>query len=226
VPRFFLSLFTLITAGFILASPVLGQNEFSGANCANYYCPVLGTTVDGNFVPIAPNPVGNCAANPDSGVVLQADGNFVCEYPEPIGTRVAIPRPPQLRVIEYWFLKIVYSAWALAGIYFTFVLIYIGFLYITSFGNEFAVADVIKRFRNWMIGMALVFLSYPVLVTFFNVLPIDRSQNCYTNVQQGVIGFQFFFPNLCGSVNGPNSEACRICTGQGVSLDDCGAICR
>lgn len=199
LPTFLLTL-ALPLLGVLLAEPV--QASFSGSDCNNYTCPQLGRiTSEGQSTQLtirAPrDPAPGCEG---TNIGLQG-GNFVCEYSDGQGNIVvkpAIPKPPQLRVLEFWFVRIVYVAWAIAGVFFTFVLIAIGFQYMTSFGNEVALKDVVVKFRNWMIGLALVFLSYPVLNTFFNVLTIDRDQSCYSELQMP--GFQFFFPQACGDV--------------------------
>lgn len=173
---------------------------FSGSDCNSYQCPDLnGFTLIDTTGDDCPN-----------GVVEEAD-NFICRYESSDSSssthvQAAVPIPPQLRQLEIWFVRIMYSLWALSGIFFTFVLIWIGFQYMTSFGNEMALSEVIKKFRNWMIGLGLVFLSYPVLNTFFALLPLDESQSCYADLT--LPGFQFFFPNACGTVV-DNYASCR-----------------
>jgi hypothetical protein len=164
---------------------------FSGNDCTNYQACAQ---VDGASL-----------VNGDSGCptgVQVTNQGIICEYVDTNGeefVRSASISPPQLRVLEFWFIRIVYAIWAVAGIFFVVVLIGIGFQYMTSFGNEIALGEVIKKFRYWMIGIALVFLSYPGLNTFFSILAVDTSQDCYQQLDDQLIGFQFFFPNACGT---------------------------
>jgi len=194
--------FLFVSLSFLPISPASVEAQgFSGSDCQSYQCPQLQNQ---NLL----DDTGHTDANCPPGV-QERDNNFYCEYESDDGVtklRNAIPVPPQLRQLEMWFVRLLYALWALSGIFFTFVLIWIGFQYMTSFGNEVALAEVIKKFRNWMIGLGLVFLSYPVLNTFFRMLPIDQSQSCYADLS--LPGFQFFFPNACGTVV-DSYEACQ-----------------
>lgn len=157
----------------LFGQQVEAQN-FSGSNTDNYFC----QTRNGN--------------TPD---VIVEDGDYVCDYDnDGQGDARANPRPPSSRQLQFWFIRVLYVIWAVAGIVFTLVLMGIGFQYLTSFGNEVALADVIKQFRKWMVGLALVILAYPMLNTFFNVVGLRESE-CFTDLQ--LPGFQFFFATAC-----------------------------
>ncbi len=224
LPKLILLLSWLIVAFGTFGSSRIDANSFSGNDCNQYSClDVLG---DGDPVDQS---AGDASCPP--GVKSTSQG-FVCVYQS--GTEViASLNPPQFRVLEFWFVRILYAVWALAGIFFTFVLIWIGFYYMTSFGNEIALGEVVKRFRNWMIGIALVFLSYPALNTFFSVLSIDRDNSCYSELE--LPGFQFFFPTACGTsqvntVNGLIASCTNSCqSGQGFfsffDPSNCASIC-
>lgn len=150
----------------------VGAQGFSGSNINNYYC------------------LSRQGATPP---VQELNQNFVCVYPDGTQTN-AIPKVPSSQQLQIWFVRVLYVIWAVAGIVFTFVLIGIGFNYLTSFGNEVALADVIKQFRKFIVGVALVVLAYPLLNTFFNVLGLRQSA-CFDTLQ--LPGFQFFFPQAC-----------------------------
>ncbi len=151
---------------------------FSGSDISNYRCPSL----EGYEQP----------------AVTVQNSNFVCIYIASDGTgrvtRNAIPNPPTLEIAQIWFVRIIYVIWAFSGLAFTAILMWLGFQYLTSFGNEVALADVVKKFRYWLIGIALVFLSYPALNTFFRILPINQTQ-CFADIQ--LPAFRFFFPTAC-----------------------------
>lgn len=173
-------------AVFVVSTPAFAQG-FSGSDIGSYYCPRKE-----NLTPITD-------ANGDGLADVEVvNGNFICRYSVSNGggtqTINALPRPPQLVQVQVWFIRIIYVLWGLSGVFFTLVLIYIGFLYMTSFGNDKQLSNVIKRFRNWMIGFVLVFLAYPILNTFFRVLNVEPNV-CYTELS--LPAFQFFFPNAC-----------------------------
>lgn len=186
----------------LVVSPVSAQ-DFSGSDISNYYCPVLRDKDN----------------NPVTGTLTDRNGDFVCTYLPGTGfsSTKALPKPPTLRQVEYWFVRILYVIWALAGIFFALILGYIGWLKLTSFNNEFALAEVVKRFRNWALGFALVFLSYPILNTFFNVLGL-RDSECFNNLQ--LPAFQFFFPRACNLDYGYSDcvSACYTITNESVRL--------
>ncbi|MCA9378962.1 hypothetical protein KC640_00900, partial [Candidatus Dojkabacteria bacterium] len=117
-------------------------------------------------------------------------------------------------------IKIVYLAWAAAGIIFTLILMWIGWLYMTSFNNEFLLADVIKKARNWGLGLAIVFLAYPVLNTFFNVLGLRQSE-CFEDIN--LPGFQFFFASAC-QIDQLSVDQCKQAC-QSITNDDYRQLC-
>jgi hypothetical protein len=177
-----ITIILILFFGVLFSFPVEGQGF--GSDPSNYYCPEVsgGTLVSGSPEEWVGKSVYQCTYS------VSSDGAQRFE------TRNAIPRPPQLRVLQVWFIRIVYVIWAVTGVVFMFLLMWIGFKYITSVGNEVALADVIKDFRKWMIGLALIFLSYPMLNTFFRILPVSQDQ-CFSEVNAP--GFQFFFPEAC-----------------------------
>lgn len=175
----------LAVFGFVLGVGVLYQPvnaQGFGSNPDNYTCP----TYDGV-----------------EGTLNER--TFKCEYVRDgfiINTKSPILKPPRLQVLQIWFVRILYVIWGVSGVAFTGILISIGAQYMFSFSNEVALADVIKRFQKWVIGLALVFLSYPLLATFFGILPLSSS-SCFNSIQMP--GFQFFFPGACLSC----IEACE-----------------
>lgn len=101
----------------------------------------------------------------------------------------ALIRPPKLRQVEVWFVTLVYAAWGLSGIVFTFSLIVIGFRYLTSQGNPEQIGKLKTRLGQWAIGFVLVFLAYPILSTVFSFIGLNP---CLTEEIE-LPGFQFFF---------------------------------
>lgn len=173
---------SILVCGVFVSAPVQAQG-FSGSDITNYFCP--------SFTNL--NPIND-------GTPVDISGRFICTYIDQLSGQVverdAAPRPPQLRVIEIWLVRLLAVTWALSGIAFTFLLMWLGFKYMTAFGNTYVIADVIKDFRKWIIGLALIFLSYPALVTFFRLLPLSRT-DCFDDISPG---FQFFFPTACESL--------------------------
>lgn len=216
------SFFSLLITGGVSA-----QN-FSGSDPCNYYCPKL---PNAKFVVPSSSTLAACPSSTDEKVqsVWLSEGsetggvNYVCWYNvttvDSTGKSVtntvqrnASPFPPTLTQVEVWFVRIIYIAWALAGIYFTGVLMYIGFLYLTSMGNDNATADAIRALRKWIVGVALVFLAYPALNTFFAILPLNTDISCYEEIKSVLPGFQLVFPNICTNTSTgvtPGSDACK-----------------
>lgn len=189
----------LLVSGIFLLSPIGQVNAagFSGSDINQYTCsPGAVTSGVATFL----LDLFSSCSDPTTDGVFNCDGRFVCYFPDGnngFEVKDAIPRPPTLRVLEVWFVRILFAIWALSGIVFTFILISIGVEYMFSFGNEVAVGKVIKRFQNFLLGFVLVFLSYPLLNTFFNILPINDESQCFEQINMP--GFQFFFPQACGA---------------------------
>ena len=179
----------LLVVVFLFGSLLATQNQtqaFSGSDAANYRCPENSrTTCTGG---VQETPVSDCPGTPAGRFVCvcERDGEPVCSN--------AIPLPPSLRVLEFWFVRVLYAIWAFSGIIFTFILIFQGFRYMTSLGNSGVIEDVMKRIRYWLIGLVLVFLSYPILNTVFGAIGLSDTE-CFNDIQMPA--FQIFFPNAC-----------------------------
>jgi hypothetical protein len=167
-----------------------------------------------------------CADKYGAGELVRQDGfkciyNLVVDGQTQTFTRNAIIKPPPLKIAQIWFVRVIYVLWGVAGVVFTFLLISIGAQYMLSFGNDKAVGDVIRRFQRWIVGLALIFLSYPILATVFNLLPISKGA-CYADIS--IPGFQFFFPEAC--VNLTCQEICEeTYVGSGVERAQCLSAC-
>jgi len=181
----------LVASSFLIISPIQAQ-LFSGSDISNYKCPVL----QGVEERLTTNSLFGIVADGDPHIPISYEGRFLCFYNDKgvVVSRDAIPNPSSLRVLQIWFVRIIAVVWGLSGIAFTGLAIWIGFKYMTSFGNEYQLGKVIEDFRKWMVGLAIVFLSYPFLVTFFRLLPLSNSK-CYDEIS--LPGFQFFFPEVC-----------------------------
>lgn len=191
---------------FLLVPVAVQAQDFAGSDPNNYYCPaytgldVIGADdlaaitraarIDGFLVTEIVETEGGAA------VIIDNTNNYICVYENDSNFEVrnAAPKPPTLQIVQVWFVRLVYVIWAVSGVVFTLALMWIGFKYLTSFGNEYAQGGVIKDLRKWLVGLVLVFLSYPVLNTFYNILPLSETA-CFSDIN--VIGFQFFFPDAC-----------------------------
>ncbi len=168
----------VVLSVFVLFTPEVSANSgFSGSDPSNYTCPALA--------------IGKGTLNTKT---------FQCEYPNGFTTN-AIIRPPTIKVLQYWFMRIIYGAWAASGVVFTIIMVYLGFKYMTSRGDSAKIGDVKKKMKNWAIGLMLIFLSYPVLNTLFSVIGVSKNE-CF-DLQ--LPAFQFFFPNACNA--GGNASA-------------------
>lgn len=192
----------VVLVGLVLPAEV-SATGFSGSNIQNYYC----LTRNG----VTP------------GVVETVEGDYMCDYDgDGFFDARAVPKPPSSRQLQFWFVRVLYVMWAVAGIVFTLVLMGIGFNYMTSFNNEVVLADVIKKFRKWIIGLALVILAYPMLNTFFGVLGLRESE-CLSDIQ--LPGFQFFFPQACVIEPQTYQQCVANCVRDGGDASNCGRVC-
>lgn len=204
-----------------LSSPIISfaqsssaSSNFSGSDISNYYCPGI-TVVEGDETTEYHSTYGD---------PIEQNGRYLCFYNNGAIVRDAIASPPKLQQLEVWFVKILYMAWGLSGIVFTFILLYIGFLYMTSRGNDKMMADVKTKLRNWFVGLVLVFLSYPVLNTFFKVIGINEDA-CYYDITQTMPGFKFFFPTVCYSNTTADPDCLSACLSTGRSFSACDTQC-
>lgn len=167
-------LFVLLSMSASLTSPVYA-GPFSGSEIGNYFC------------------AGHEEIRPQA-ITTEGGTNYVCIID---GVRVnAVPRPPTIQVIEIWFVRVLYAVWGITGVVFIFIIMWIGLNYMFALGNAVAQADAIKRFQRWALGLVLIFLSYPGLNTFFNILPISDDY-CYEELVEATPGFRFFFAEIC-----------------------------
>jgi len=108
----------------------------------------------------------------------------------------SMDEPPRLRDLEPLLVQMVYLIWALGGIIFTILLMWIGFQYMTSAGDPQKKEELKKKGRNWLIGLVIFFVGYPIVATIYDVLGIGSSNlDCYEQISTP--GFHFFFPDIC-----------------------------
>lgn len=213
-----LSRFLVGTILFFLMSSPVQASSFSGSDINQYTCSPGAVTGGAQLALL--DVFSTCSA-PTAEGVFDCNGRFLCYYINDgqISQRDAIPTPPSLRIIEVWFVRILFAIWALSGIVFTFILISLGVQYMFSFGNPQAVERVIKKFQNFLLGFVLVFLSYPIMNTFFNILPINDDSQCFEQINMP--GFQFFFPQACGG-----QTDLQVCLNQCSNLTTCEFACQ
>ncbi len=120
-------------------------------------------------------------------------GYYVCKSDTGI-VRATLKAPP-LQQLELWFRRILYAIWAIVGSFSFVMLIYLGYQYMIRGGtSDQELVKLRKAIINYVVGFALVFLSIPILTTFFTVLGINKNVTCY---DVAMPGFQFFFSELC-----------------------------
>ncbi len=104
--------------------------------------------------------------------------------------------PPRLRDLEPLLVQLIYMIWALGGLLFTVLLIFIGVQYMASGGDPQKKEELKKKGRNWLIGLVLFFVGYPIVATIYDVLEVGvTNPECYQQVKTP--GFHFFFPDVC-----------------------------
>ncbi|KXK26783.1 MAG: hypothetical protein TR69_WS6001000804 [candidate division WS6 bacterium OLB20] len=123
--------------------------------------------------------------------------------------------PPTIRELQYLVTRVIYAAWAFGGIVFMVLLVVIGGIYLTSAGDQSKVEIAKKRAGQWVIGLLLYFLAYPISATLMQGL-IAEDASCYENLRDP--GFTFFFPQVCtggsyvGQVLACNENDRFVCT--------------
>jgi hypothetical protein len=197
--------------------PVFAQIQdftFSGSNPESYQCFDDG----GTFIDQVPT-------------YDSVTGEFYCTV---AGERVrAVLKPPQLQQLEIWFVRIVYTIWAMIASFSFLLLIYLGYQYLISQGDPTQIKAIRERIIRYIIGFALVFLAVPILITVFRLLGINDSVQCYQGLSDANnvgIGFQFFFSDLCTDPRGVAvSNPCDFgenatglaCSTPGISVNTC-----
>jgi len=195
--------------------PVRAQFQdfyFSGSSAESYQCIGL----DGNI-------------DPSVAVVESSGGMFVCEGVDRDGDGEwdpAILKPPKFQQLEIWFVKILYSVWALVGTFSFFMLAYLGYQAMLRGGTtDDQLVKLRKHILSYILGVALVFLAVPILESVFRLMGINKEVDCY-NVDMP--GFQFFFSDLCTDPKGQIadqllSDPCSVPDASGIT---CGNVYR
>jgi len=104
--------------------------------------------------------------------------------------------PPRIQSLEIIAVRLLYTAWACGGLLFLILLVYVGFLYMTSAGDQGKVETAKKRGGQWIIGILLFFFSQPIVATFMRGLISDNT-DCFNDLRDP--GFTFFFVDVCTS---------------------------
>jgi len=208
--RIYFLLVTLIVSLFI--APVLNAQvqdfDFSGNSADSYQC----FNLHGDLI--------NQKPQFDSTL-----GEFYCMVD---GTRIkAVLKPPALQELEILFVRVVYAIWALVATFSFLLLVYLAYQYLISRGDATQVKAIRERIIKYIIGFALVFLAVPILVTFFKLLGVNNTVQCYQGLSGDNnvgIGFQFFFTDLCTDANGSNFVDCDSLTKLGLTNSDIGKL--
>lgn len=174
-------------------SAQLSSSVISGNDASSYVCPG-----EDPGLPVLDSS-GNCAAQDKRCRTLpyldSATGYYVCKSEDSDNIVRATLKAPPLQQLELWFRRILYAIWAIVGSFSFVMLIYLGYQYMIRGGtSDQELVKLRKAIINYVVGFALVFLSIPILTTFFTVLGINKNVTCY---DVAMPGFQFFFPELC-----------------------------
>lgn len=192
-------LFFIVVSNFFF-SMIMGvhaqfqENNFSGSDISNYQCLNSSGVIDPSISPYYDS---------TSGLILCPGGEQ------------AILKPPKLQQLEIWFIRIVFAIWALVTSLSFLLLFKLGFDYMISRGDPTQITVIRKRIVNYIIGVALCFLSIPILTTIFNLLSINDEVDCYDEI--AMPGFQFFFANTCTA---SSAEVASNCGVPGFNLND------
>lgn len=111
----------------------------------------------------------------------------------PIGSISPECKPPTLQQLEFLVVRLIYAGWALGGLIWTAYFMLIAKLYFTS--DQGKIEEAKGRFGRWIVGLALFYLSRPLIGSFMEVL-IKDGTGCYDSFD-GTPAFTFFFPDVC-----------------------------
>ena len=129
-----------------------------------------------------------------------------------------IDEPPRLRDLQPMLVEMIYLIWALGGLFFTVLLMWIGFQYMTSAGDPQKKEELKKKGKNWLIGLIIFFLGYPIVSTIYDVIGIGSANpECYEQVDTP--GFHFFFPDVCTDAMSGMYETGMSCNDGEYSVD-------
>ena len=103
---------------------------------------------------------------------------------------------PRLRDAEVLFINAMVAIWALAIPYFLFNIIYIGFLYMTSLGDENKAATAKQRGGKLVLSAVILFGGWVVVFFLMQVLGL-KSGECLEGTTVTKPFFRFFFANAC-----------------------------
>jgi hypothetical protein len=111
--------------------------------------------------------------------------------------------PLRLQSAETIFINVLIAIWSLSIPYFIFVIIQIGFEWMTSAGDEQKMASLKTRGKNVFFSFGLVFGGYLGVKLLMSLLglksPETSGGKCFTSPLDDNAIFQFFFPEACSS---------------------------
>jgi hypothetical protein len=84
---------------------------------------------------------------------------------QPIANLASVNKPPRLIIID-----MVTYLLGFVGLFFIFSLVYAGYQWMTSAGNEEKLSGAKARLRNSLIGMVIIFISYGLSVSLSNYM--------------------------------------------------------
>src|SRR3989344_4537917 len=117
----------------------------------------------------------------------------------PPGNVSAECNPPTFRQLEFTLVRLIYALWGFSGVIFLALMLYNGYLYMFSGGDEEKIREAQKRMVQWLVGIFLIFLSVPIVSTVMKIFIGDGI--CYGQLQDP--GFTFFFYDVCTSGDAP-----------------------
>lgn len=123
-------------------------------------------------------------------------------YAQSLGTADS---PPRLRELEALGVQLVYFVWGVTGLIFTVLLMIIGGRYMLSAGDQQKQQALKDKGKNWLFGLILIIIAYPIVLTFYNVTGIGGTSACYQDIKTP--GFHFFFPTICTDPSAESAHA-------------------
>lgn len=106
--------------------------------------------------------------------------------------------PPRLREVQTTFVEALILLWSLSVLYFTALVIILGFQQMFSFGDSNKTAEVKTKFGQMVTGAIIVFTSWIVVNTVVIVLQLETPEGeCFSGSTIIQPVFRFFFATAC-----------------------------
>jgi hypothetical protein len=109
-------------------------------------------------------------------------------------------QPPTISDLQVTIVTVIGTMYGLVGLIFTGILVFNGMVFLIGYWEEakyilgFSIEDSKKLMTQWMIGLLIVIIAYPIMNTLMKGI-VGTTSNCYDKLNSPA--FQFVFPTVC-----------------------------